>query len=130
MVVIFLKLTNRTVSALQTLAKPIKTFEQYKELIENLYFLFHEGPGSKLSENNPESFSDINKFRTSLQHDLNHGKSSKVRKKQIDIGDAFKKYSGHESPEMLTDDSYAVVQANLLNALIRDLLDLENRLKA
>ncbi|MFT6916681.1 MAG: hypothetical protein ACJAWL_003024 [Motiliproteus sp.] len=124
------KSTNKTVSALQAMATPLKDFDGYKDFIENMYFIFHEGPGTKLDGIVPSSLQDINSFRTSIQHDLDHGKENKVKKKQIMIGEGFKKYSGYQSPEMLNDDSFVVVQANLLNAIYCDLVSLNTLIKA
>tara|TARA_R110002167_G_scaffold308846_1_gene513643 strand:+ start:298 stop:843 length:546 start_codon:yes stop_codon:yes gene_type:complete len=124
------KPTNKTVSALQILSHPVKDFSEYKNLIENMYFLFHEGPGTKLDGLVPSSLQDINSFRTSIQHDLDHGKGSKVKKKQVGIGEAFKKYSGYQSPAMLNNDSFVVVQANLLNAIYSDLVSLDATINA
>ncbi len=119
------KMTNKTSFALQRLGAPIENFDDYKRFVEDLYFVFREGPGSRLDKTLPESFDDVNKFRTVLQHDLDHGKPGKVAKKHLDTGKAFLKYSGFESPSSVSDEAFIVVQANILNALSEDLQKLE-----
>lgn len=43
------KPTNKTAQAQTNLGKPVRDFEGYKSFIEDLYFLFHEGVGSRLA---------------------------------------------------------------------------------
>ena len=123
------KPTNKTVRALQSLSRPISGYGSYKNLIEEMYFLFHEGPGSKLDGCVPGSFIDVNKLRTNLQHDVDHGRQGRVKKKMVDLGGSFERYSGYTSPEMIEDGSFVVVQANLLAAVMKDLLGLEEWIK-
>jgi hypothetical protein len=115
------KATNKTAKAQTHLSKPVRDFEGYKTFIGDLYFLFHEGPGSRLDENVPQSFQDVNALRTGLQHDLDHGKGARVRSKRLQISDTFKKYSGDVSPETLQPQRFEIVQANILAAIERDL---------
>lgn len=119
------KPTTKTVNSLISVGKVIKDFAGYKSLIENLYFLFHEGVGRRLEGKTPSSFSDVNDLRTALEHDLNHGQRSKVRAKRRRLGQVFKKYSGTLSPESLAPELFQVVQANLLSALRKDLENLK-----
>lgn len=60
------KPTNKTAQAQANLGKPVRLFEGYKTFIEDLYFLFHEGVGSRLDGNVPRAFKDINILRTGL----------------------------------------------------------------
>lgn len=115
------KPTNKTAQAQTNLGKPVRDFEGYKSFIEDLYFLFHEGVGSRLDGNVPQSFKDVNLLRTGLQHDIDHGKNSEVRRKRQQIGAAFNKYAGQPSPDTLEPDRFIVVQANILGAVERDL---------
>ena len=115
------KPTNKTVMSQHFLEEQISDYEDYKGLIENLYFLFHEGVGQRLKGKRPQSFQDVSLLRTGLQHDVDHGPTSKVRAKKKEIAEAFKKYSGNSSPEALEFKQFLVVQANLLTALLRDL---------
>jgi hypothetical protein len=115
------KPTNRTVQAQHSLGVPVKDFQGYKALIDNLYFLFHEGPADRLEGQNLPAFSDVNDLRTDLRHDLDHGKGSKVRVKRRKAGATFQKYSGVPTPESLDPEKFAIVQANLLGSLINDL---------
>jgi hypothetical protein len=99
----------------------VKDLQGYKTLIENLYFLFHEGPSDRLQGQTLAAFSDVNDLRTDLQHDLDHGKASKVRAKRRKVGATFQRYSGVPTPESLDPEKFVIVQANLLGGLINDL---------
>ena len=115
------KPTNRTVQAQNSLGVPVKDLQGYKLLVENLYFLFHEGPSDRLKGQTLPAFSDVNDLRTDLQHDLDHGKATKVKAKRRKVGGTFKKYSGVPTPGSLDPEKFVIVQANLLSALINDL---------
>ena len=49
------KATNKTATAQAEIGEATKSYDDYKKLVENLYFLFWEGPGSKLPDK-PNSF--------------------------------------------------------------------------
>lgn len=115
------KATNKTAQAQIHIGNPLTKFDEYKEFIENLYFLFHEGRGNRLDGKVPTSFNDINTLRTDLQHDLDHGPSGKVRSKRKKSGTVFSTYSGVPSPVGLAPERFLIVQANLLAAIKTDL---------
>ncbi len=115
------KATNRTVKALLNVGTPVKNFEEYKTLIDNLYFLFREGSGTRLDNQALGSFDDINSLRTNLRHDIDHGTTGKVKAKRMKIGLAFKKYSGVTAPQALDPSKYILFQQNLLSAVLCDL---------
>ncbi|WP_294328389.1 DUF262 domain-containing protein [uncultured Sphingomonas sp.] len=114
------KATNKTAIAQAELSNPIKSYSDYKSLIDNLYFLFWEGPGSKLTEK-PESFKDINALRTEEQHDVDHGSASKVKGKKIKHGDIFRKYCGIDSPIVASPAQFPLLQLSLLRSIHTDL---------
>ena len=116
-----IKITNKTTAALSSIGKPIKDYEDYKDLIASLYFLFWEGPGRRLNGKKPISFIDINDLRTALQHDLDHGKSSKIKAKKKRAGSTLKKYAGAASPSVIAPERFAIVQVKLLEAIQKDL---------
>jgi hypothetical protein len=116
-----IKPTNKTASALQRIAKPIKDFDGYKSLVDDLYFLFHEGVGQRLAGKTPTSFQDVNALRTALQHDVDHGKSGNVAAKRKKLAAVFQKYAAASSPAALAPERFPVVQANLLRVLEADL---------
>jgi hypothetical protein len=118
------KATNKTVSALANLGKPIKDLTMYKTLISNLYFVFRESIGQRLGDKLPTSFSDVNVLRTDLQHDTDHGDKTKIKAKKTQAGSTFKKYSGEASPDVLDPTRFVLVQANILSALELDLKNL------
>jgi hypothetical protein len=113
------KATNKTAPAQAAIGEAIGSYEEYKTFIENLYFLFWEGPGSKLSEK-PDSFTDINTLRTELQHDTDHGEVKNVEKKKIKHGGVFKKYAGVTSPTVAAPAQFPLLQLALLKALRTD----------
>lgn len=115
------KATNKTLAAVGAIGKVIADYNGYKNLIEHLFFFFWEGPGSKLKSKEPQSFLDIRDLRTALQHDVDHGGESDIKKKKIKLGAAFKKYAGVSSPATAAPERFPVVQLSLLTALSADL---------
>lgn len=121
------KATNKTVKSQNNLANQIHNYNEYKDFIDQLYFLFCEAPGQRLVSNIPISFKDINLLRTDLQHDTDHGPTRKSRKRKRQISSTFKKYSNGPSPLTLSPDLFPMVQEKLLNAISLDLELLKNR---
>jgi hypothetical protein len=119
------KATNKTAQAQSNIGKTVADFDEYKALIDDLYFLFWEGIGTRLDGRVPGSFTDVNSLRTGLQHDVDHGKRKKVKAKKKKIGEVFAKYAGAPSPAGLAPERFIVVQANLLAALKQDLRQLK-----
>lgn len=111
------KPTNKTSMTLSRMGKSISDFSEYKTFIDDLYFLFHESVGNRLSENTPVAFKDVNLLRTELQHDLDHGKTAKVASKRKKIGETFKKYAGVSSPSTIAPEKFPAIQASILEAL-------------
>ena len=118
------KATNKTAPALVNIGKPLADFDQYKSFVGDLYYLFKEGVGQRLTAGMPRSFQDVNLLRTGLEHDLDHGKPADISKKKKKIADVFRRYSGESTPTALAPERFVVVQANLLRALEADLRSL------
>jgi hypothetical protein len=118
------KATNKTAPALVNIGKPLADFDQYKAFVGDVYYLFKEGVGQRLTAGVPRSFQDVNLLRTGLEHDLDHGKAADVAKKKKKIADVFRSYSGESTPTALAPERFVVVQANLLRALEADLRNL------
>ena len=114
------KMSNKTVPALKIIGIQINSAVEYSKLIENLYFLIWEGPGSNLDEK-PSSFRDVNDLRTALQHDVDHGKAAKVKSKQKKLGATFAKFSGISSPTAAAPERFPIVQLKLLSDIRGDL---------
>ncbi len=114
--------TNRTLQAQTRLGNAVKNFDEYKRLVDDLYFLFREGVGARLDGQTLKSFNDVNVLRTDLRHDVEHGKKNRIRSKKLKSGEVFKSYSGSTSPVGLGDDKFVMVQANLLSAIKRDIV--------
>ena len=114
------KATNKTARALTRIGEPVSDLVGYGQLIDDLYFVFREGPGQRLS-GTWSALNDINTLRTDLRHDVDHGANSKVRAKRKGQADTFAKYAGSGTPETIGPSYFALVQANLLTALEGDL---------
>lgn len=118
------KATNKTAKALLAIGAQANDPKGYAEFIGHLYFLFRESVGQRLGTSPPQAFVDVNNLRTDLQHDVDHGDSSKIRAKRKKIGDTFQKYSGVKTPQLLDAERFVLVQANLLSALELDLTNM------
>jgi hypothetical protein len=101
--------------------KTTKSLDEYKVLIDDLYFLFRESVGSRFGSNWPDSFADINELRTDLRHDVDHGDAGKVRSKRRKIGKIFAKYAGGGTPDTTEPAKFPLVQSNILGAIEGDL---------
>lgn len=115
------KATNKTAQALVRIRKTAKNLDEYKALIDDLYFLFRESVGSRLGGNWPDSFADVNELRTDLRHDVDHGNAGKVRSQRRRIGKIFAKYAGSGSPDTTEPAKFPLVQSNILGAIEGDL---------
>ncbi|MGV8942145.1 MAG: DUF262 domain-containing protein [Lysobacter sp.] len=122
------KATNKTAHALSSLGDEFNNVSGYKSFIENLYFLFRESTGSKLAEHLPLSFVEVNELRTLNEHDLDHGKSSKVSSKRKKLGTTYAKYFGAGSADTSSPNSFVVGQSNILAALAHDLEQMQKTL--
>lgn len=117
------KQTNKTTAALIGLKQPILNYGQYQKYIDNMYFLFRESVGSRITVW-PVSFQDVNDLRTSERHDIDHGKKSSISAKRKKIGQVFKKYSGELTPDTLDPEKFVIMQTKLLNGIAADLKSL------
>lgn len=115
------KATNKTAQALVRIRKTAKSLDDYKALIDDLYFLFRESVGSRLEGQWPNSFADVNELRTDLRHDVDHGKAKKVRSKRRGIGKIFAKYAGGGNPDTMEPAKFPLVQSNIPGAIEGDL---------
>lgn len=123
------KPTAKTASAQQQLGEVAREFDQYKKLIEGLYFLVWEGPSSSLADK-PESFKKVNTLRTELQHDVDHGGSGKFSQKKKAAAQAFQSLSGANSPETAPPERFPIVQLALLNEVRADLTKIFKELQS
>lgn len=115
------KATNKTTQALLRIRKPAKDLADYKNFIDDLYFLFRESVGTRLDGAWPATFTHVNSLRTDLRHDVDHGDAAKVRAKRRKAGSTFATYSGNESPGTLEPVKFPLVQSNILGAVEGDL---------
>ena len=116
------KATNKTAKALSSLGDTVHDSNDYAKLIDNLYFLFRESIGQRLSNAIPDSFADVNDLRTMVQHDVDHGKASKAAAKRRKLGNVFKKYAGTTTSHNTLDPVlFPLCQSNILAALEGDL---------
>ncbi len=115
------KATNKTAQALVRIREAARSLDEYKDLIDDLYFLLRESAGSRLENNWPASFGDINELRTDLRHDIDHGSAGKVRSKRRKVGKVFGKYAGAGTPDTIDPTKFPLVQSNILGAIEGDL---------
>lgn len=120
------KATNKTVPALTGLDRKIQSLTEYSDWIDDLYFVFRESIGQRLVGSLPLSFADVNDLRTSLQHDLDHGKGAASKRKKLST--VFSKYAGSSAPGALAPDQFPLAHANILGALVADLRTLQKSL--
>lgn len=115
------KATNKTTQAMLRMGKAIQDLAGYEVLIDDLYCLFHEGPGNRLVSSRPASFAHINEFRTELRHDTDHGEASKIRAKRRKANRAFLGYAGEGTPQTMDPARFPLVHANILSGIESDL---------
>jgi hypothetical protein len=115
------KLTNKAVAALGALDSAVHSVDEYKRLIDDLYFVFREGPGQRLADQWPPSFVDVNDLRTMVRHDVDHGGAARAGSKRKALAAVFAKYAGVNSPEAVDPSQFPLVHANVLGALEADL---------
>lgn len=111
------KPTSRTSRALLSIRNPIKSIEDYKTFIDDLYFLFKESIGVRMEEDRPSFISDINDLRTDIRHDVDHGNPSKIRSKRKKLGNTYERYAGSGIPETTEPSRFPLIQANLLSCI-------------
>lgn len=113
------KLTNKTTRALARLGEPLESVERFGVLIDDLYFLLYEGSGDckRLPDGIPDFVARIRLMRTELRHDIDHGKTAKVKKKKSEAVTAFSRSIGFPSPDVAPAESWPAIHARLLNEL-------------
>ena len=122
-----IKMTTRNAEALRQLPIPIRDLGGYKELIDHLYFLLHEGPGGRLPDR-PQSFEDVGLLRSGVRHDLDHGRAGEAAKKRRRIGAVFSRYARSSSPETVEATRFPAVQLGILRKVLLDLEGLKESL--
>jgi hypothetical protein len=124
------KATNKTAGALTRLTEPVTSVKEYETLINDLYFVFWESPGQRFDENfeRPNSFRDVNELRTSMNHDVDHGKAGAVARKRKRLSETFRKYSGGATPDSVHVAQLKIAQLNILDALVQDLRTLMQKM--
>lgn len=116
------KLTNRTTKALATdMGGVVRSSAEYKAFVESLYFVFREGIGQRLEGELPNSFDHVNDLRTLNEHDVDHGKDSRVAKKRRALAETFQLYAGAPTPDSIDPSAFCLMQVNILGALENDL---------
>jgi hypothetical protein len=115
------KATNKTAKALLRIRKPAKDVADYENFVDDLYFLFRESVGSRLSGAWPVSFAHVNDLRTDLRHDVDHGDAGKVRAKRRKASKTFTLYAGGGTPDTIEPVRFPLVQANIMGAIEGDL---------
>jgi hypothetical protein len=123
------KLTNELFVSLPKIGNTINSKEDYKNFIDALYKIFYEGSGSL--KRIPDSFKtdnsiffDIKHLRTDLYHDVEHGKTSDVRKKKQIISNIYYKYTSKKTLNSLKVTEHRMIQAKMLIKINSELVSI------
>lgn len=113
------KPTNESMPSLDILSQPCRDIDQYKRIIDALYFLIYEGSGScaRLPSPAPPFAMDIKFLRTAIRHDVDHGKEVDIAKKRLRAADIFDEISGKKTPEECGPAEFLVVHVRILDEL-------------
>jgi len=113
------KATNETAKGLRTISEPVKEQTSYGQFIDALYKIIYEGSasGNRIGQPLPDIVKDINVLRTDLYHDIDHGKRSKVRSKELSVAKIIKRYSGKSSIALLGKEDFLAMQLGILKDL-------------
>lgn len=116
------KITNRMFRRIADVGKPVKTGDEFGNLIDALYEIIYEGSGSL--NRIPESFkkSDFIGFvikflRADLRHDLEHGKEKEIKKKKARLAKIYGRYTGKTSLSSLENKDFSKIQVDILREL-------------
>lgn len=115
--------TTKTVLGLNRIGKMVQKYDGYEALIDDLYFIFHEGHEGRLDDDKPVSFSHIKDLRTDLRHDLGGDSPTK----RVRVSSTFKTYAGGGTPATVEPERFSIVQLKLLGAIEKDLKDLVDK---
>jgi|GEM_PF-3539397 len=98
------------------------TKEAFGEIIDGLYKIFYENlehikkyvsDGIVRSDEVFQCIFRVKNIRTDYRHDNNHGDESKIRKKELEIGESYSHYVG--KPVLLSSEDYLKTQDMLFD---------------
>ncbi len=124
------KLTSKMLKRIADVGTPVKTKDDFGNLVDALYEIVYEGSGRL--ERIPESFKKedfigfvIKFIRADLRHDLEHGKEKEIRRKKKQLAEIYLKFVGKTSLSSLNEKDYAKFHVDFLTELKSFLLDLK-----
>jgi hypothetical protein len=114
------KMTTSVAESFDILSQPTRDKDGYGKFMDALYFIVYESTGNckRLPDPPPEFSMDIKFLRASLRHDLDHGSEKDIAKKAKRSAEAFRKYSGKETPEECGPEDFLSTQTTMLNKMI------------
>lgn len=113
------KITTDVTESLDVLSRPVRDKAGYAALIDALYFVVYEGSGScrRLTDAVRGFAVDVKFLRTSLRHDLDHGRQKEISKKLKQSAAVFERFSGKKSPEECGPDDFLTTQLRILTEM-------------
>jgi len=117
-----IKYTGRGVKNLDSLGQLSYNLDSINGFIKKVYQIFIEGPGSKVRRaifkralhDADNILVEINSIRTDEQHDVEHGKPNKIRKKKEAATKVYKKYTSKNDLSAFSELDYYKLQLGIL----------------
>ena len=124
------ELTNTMVKKFADVGKPVRTLDDFGNLIDALYEIVYEGSGNisripdDLKKDEFIGFT-IKHLRNDLRHDLEHGDENEVRSKKRRIANIYDRLTGKTTTSALEEADFPKLQIGILNELKMFLEDLK-----
>lgn len=124
------KLTSKVLGRVADVSKPVKTKDDFGNLIDALYEIVYEGSGSL--KRIPEAFlkSDFIGFtikfvRADLRHDLEHGTEKEIKKKRERLSRIYKRYVDKTAISSLESRDFSKLHLDFLKEAVTFLKELK-----
>ncbi len=127
------KLTDSFIKSVTKFNTPIGSKNEFKDFIDALYKVFYEGSGAlkRIPDsfiNDNSVFFDIKHLRTDCYHDYEHGDKKEIKRKKKTITGIYRKYTGANTLEGISNDNFAGFQIKILKNIKKELLDIKSSL--
>jgi len=127
------KLTDNFLKSAAIISQIADTKSKFESFIDALYKIIYESTGNlkripKELFNDDAVYFDIKHIRSDLYHDIEHGKASKIKRKQEIISNVYYKYLEKKSFAEITNEELLSFQIDLLSEIIDELGRLKDKL--